>query len=90
MGELTKQDRANLTWAREIDDKGGTPYLGPTVLKRGPVPECEALVERGLLTRAMTTKRLRHKVPRAAGYHITDLGRQALRPTTSSNGGDDA
>lgn len=89
MGELTKEDRANLTWARKIDDAGGTPYLGPTVLKRGPVPECEALVERGLLTRAMTTKRWRQKVPRAAGYRITDLGRQALRPT-SSNGGDDA
>lgn len=71
---INDEDFANLTWARKVNDESRVGLFGPTVRRRGFIPECERLVSEGLFTR---------RDPPISkdewGYWITDYGRDILR-----------
>jgi hypothetical protein len=66
---------ANLRWAVIANDENHCGLFGPTVLREGPLPECEPLVRAGLL-RFVNDGRAEQR-----GYWITDAGRVHLAGT---------
>ena len=73
---MTDKQIADLRWMRIVNDEFGISLFWPTVLKRGPIPECEQLVAAGLADR-----RHEPEYQEYAGYWITDEGRAALQQT---------
>lgn len=77
MGKLSEADRVNLGWMVRCNDEYRVGYLGPTVRRFGPLPECASLVEGGF-ARCVTHFCGRRETPKARGYWITVAGRTAL------------
>ena len=78
---MTKAEHSSLFWALKVNDENHIGLFGPTLKRRGRLscPECEKLVERGLLWRADPKTKWGGGDTGAHGYWITDAGREALQ-----------
>lgn len=76
-GRLSESELSSLRWMARVNPDG-IGLFGPTLMKHGPVEECESLVRRSLA-------KVRHERGDRGGYWITAEGRRVIGMTPTSD-----
>lgn len=72
--DLTEHEKSVVLWCANINPDG-IGFLGPTVLKHGPVDEYRSAVDKGLVQCFDRSSPPRNRA--AYGYWLTPLGKEA-------------